>query len=173
MIDPEFKHFHIPESMGTLSSGYCYSGQPPAGTVFILLTQQFVEKPERVKPTISGACVSPLCRDFAYCTFAIETFCFPHEVEEVLRDRCVSPKFPSCPFPPRCQMILLPNLPACPLPGRALFKRDLESLGHPQGGNELSLFARKPFATSCGKFRGCSVCFKSPWCLGHSGRMEG
>ena len=105
-----------------------------------------------------GLVVSPLCQDFAYFMFGIETFCFPHKVEQVLRERCVSPKFPSCPFPPRCQLILLPNLPACPLPGRALFKRDLESLGHPQGGNELSSFARKPFATSCGKLRGCSAC---------------
>lgn len=146
--------------MGTLSSAYRYSGQPPTGNVFILLTQKFVEKPERVKPTISGACgISSMSRFCLFCV-PIKTFCFPHKVEEVLRDRCVSPKFPSCPFPPRCQLILLLNLPACPLPGRALFKRDLESLGHPQGGNELSLFARKPFATSCGKFRGCSMYFQ-------------
>ena len=138
-----------------------YNGQLPQLEIFLFCWLSSLLKSLKVlKQPFLGLTASPLCQDITYFTFRIKTFCFSHKIEEVLRDRFVSPKFPFWSLPPQCQLTLSPNLPACPLPGAAMFKRDLKSLGSQQGGNEYSLFSWKSFATSCGKCRGCSVHFQ-------------
>lgn len=94
-----------------------------------------------------------------YCLFYIwiETFCFSHKAEDILKDRLVVvPKFPFLSLSPQWLTLLL-NLPDCPLPGTALFERVLKSLEPQQGGNEWALFSQKSFAASCDECKGWSA----------------
>lgn len=108
----------------------------------------------------------------AYFTLQIETFCFSHKVEIVLKDRFASPKFPFLSLPLRCRLTLLPNLHDCPVAGTAVFKTALKSFGLQQGGMSelysLENLLQPPVASA-----GVALCILSSlWLLGHSGNAK-
>lgn len=88
--------------------------------------------------------------------FKIKTFCFSHNVEEILKDKLVSPKFPLLSLTPQSTYIVN-QLVWLSFTWNSIFERVLKSLGPQRGGNKWILFSWKSFATSCGEYRECSV----------------
>lgn len=137
-----------------------WTGQPPPGNLFILMTQWFVEEPERVNTAVSGTFIFLVCQNIAYFIFQLKPFISPLRLKKSLKIYWWwNPNVLFCPFL-HSPLTLLLTMHDCPLPGTAAFERVLRSLGLQQEGNEWALFSQNFFATSCVECRGSFVHFK-------------